>query len=161
LCMPPEISELMRFWGPIDGDQYEYTWRADVTWGGSFGGHGDDEAVWASGIWKPQDTEHFMTHDDHAGVATIGRWGQDWPMLQLLIDQQQNGELIPGMMYTAIVFEGQSQLVYPNTIPDFEAGLLEVMGRGDIVWMGLTEQYEEWQTTYNSVPNIHRFIGHE
>jgi hypothetical protein len=162
VALPESSSELTCFWGPISGNHYDYTWQADVIWGGSYAYHGGDEELWAAGIWRPQDPAHFMVHDDAALVANIGSYNHGWQSLKLLIDQQQNGELIPGVMYTTDVFLSQKNLVSePGRITDFEAELLEVMEHGDLVWMGLSAQYAEWQTTYNSVPNIHRFVGYE
>jgi hypothetical protein len=148
---PPQDSLLEQFWLPITGAQFPaYSWTAEALWGGGTSGHVNEESLWASGVWKPQDSDHFMTHDNNPPVPHIGKYGNTWDDLDLLIDRQQNGELFWNHMYTASVFVRQADLVGPNFIADFQQELQARTGSSDLIWAGLGEIVDIWQNDYNS-----------
>ena len=148
---PPLDSLLEQFWQPIAGAVYpQYNWTAEALWGGATSNHVNEEALWASGIWRPQDSEHFLTHDDNAPVPHIGKYGNTWDDLDLLIDKQQNGELYSNHLYTATVFVRQADLVGANFVSDFEQNLQDRDAAGKIEWVGLGELLDIWENDYNS-----------
>src|SRR3989338_2908787 len=101
IASPSEDSKLEYLWEPIHGEQYpSYTWQAEVGWGGGVALHQNEEAFWVSGIWKPQDNENFLVHDEDAPLAIIGHYQSEWEALDELLALQEEGALEPGKIYT-------------------------------------------------------------
>jgi len=151
IAYPPENCLLEQFWQPITSTiDPAYSWTAEVLWGGGTSNHVDEEDLWASGIWKPQDNENFMTHDGSAPIAHIGKFGNTWEDLDRLIEYQQEGELYWNHLYTATVFVRQADLTGPNFTSDFEQDLQLRKGAGNLEWVGLGELFGIWENDYNS-----------
>ena len=166
IASPSEDSKLEYLWTPIKGKQYpSYTWKAEVGWGGGTSLHQNEEALWVSGIWKPQDNEHFLVHDDDAPLTVIGHYNSGWDGLDELLELQEQGVLSPGKIYT-ISIPGLmlSQLgedvvlteEYKNYIEEFREQIQsyeDETATGKIKWVGLGEVYDIWLTEYNAEPN--------
>lgn len=76
---PPESSKLEYLWVPITGWIYpDYTWQPDFLWGDATCHHIDEDSLWISGIWKPQDTKHFLVHDEDAPLPCFGGYKNSW-----------------------------------------------------------------------------------
>ena len=152
---PPENSKLEYLWQPITGSQYpDYTWQAEILWGGATLNHIDEEPLWVSGVWKPEDKYHFLDHDDNAPLPFVGGFGRGWEKLELLLEMQQSGELEHGRIYTCTIFVTQSKVLKPAFIREFEEQIKAHDRAGDLVWAGLAQVIDIWETEYNSVPNI-------
>ncbi|HOD50732.1 MAG TPA: hypothetical protein PLM14_03525 [Candidatus Hydrogenedentes bacterium] len=153
VAYPPEECLLERFWQPIEGDVYEYTWQAEALWGGATSGHVNETSLWASGIWKPQDNEHFMVHDDNAPLPHIGKYGNTWEDLDDLVEQQQSGMLDKDAIYTAVILVRQAELTGPDFIDEFEADLQDRLDSPGLHFVGLGQLLGIWEYDYNSAPN--------
>ena len=152
LAAPPEASKLEYLWHPITATLAPtYTWQAEILWGGATSLHQNEEALWASGVWKPQDNEHFMEHDDAAPLPHVGGYGRD---CERLVQKQQDGELEEGKIHTCTIFVGQNKLLQPGFIPGFAQRIQALNAAGDVRWVGLAEVVDIWQTEYESEPNI-------
>lgn len=151
IAYPPQDCLLEHFWQPMTGINFPaYTWTPEILWGGATSGHVDEEDLWASGIWQPMDNEHFMTHDSNAPLPHVGKFGNTWDDLDLLIEQQTLDQLIWNHFHTATVFVRQAELVAPNFISDFEQNMLARDASGDLRWVGIAESVQVWQDEYNS-----------
>lgn len=154
IAYPPADCLLEQFWSPIQGAMFPaQSWTAQVLWGGATSGHTNEEHLWASGIWRPQDNSNFMTHDDTAPIAHIGKYGNDWTGLDMLIQKQQDNQLDTNKLYTAVVFVRQGDLTGPNHLSDFQQDLQTRDNSGNLIWVGLTEVYNIWQSTYGGDAN--------
>ncbi len=152
---PPEDSKLEYLWEPIIGWVYpDYTWQAQILWGGATLYHIDEESLWASGVWKPRDNHHFLEHDDDAPLPYVGGFGRGWDKLDQLLQMQQNGELETGRIHTTTIFVGQTELLAPGFIQNFETQIQTYGTAGDIRWVGLAEVIDIWHAEYDSIPNI-------
>ncbi|MCP4641408.1 MAG: hypothetical protein GY851_13285 [bacterium] len=157
---PPESSLLERFWIPIQGSQFPaQSWQAQALWGAATADHVNDAPLWASGIWKPQDNEHFMTHDNGAPLPHIGKYGNTWAHLDELIDKQMTGQLDPYAMYTATVFATQASLKGPNFVENFRTALQQRDGDGYLIWVGLSEALDEWEDEFSYAWNIETYVA--
>lgn len=155
IAAPANLSELEILWQPIEGSKYDNTWTAEILWGGGTGLHIDETSLWISGIWKPQDAEHYTTHDDNAPLATVGRYKSNWEGLQDLLVKQENGELEDGKIYTVSIDAHQKNFT-PEFIEEFAALIDQHMPyteEGRIQWVGITEVYNIWLEDYNAEPN--------
>lgn len=157
LAMPPEKSKLEYLWEPICGRQFDCQWQAQAIWGGGTSGHVNEEDLWISGIWRPQDNEHFTTHSDDAPVPHIGGYMRGWYGLRDLIEHQENGDLDPALIYTQTIFARQGDLVKPAFAEEFKdeiQSFSQETADGRIRWVGLNEVLEIWETEYDCRPNL-------
>jgi len=161
IVAPPEDSELEEFFTPIESDSFPgYFWEAEIVWGGSHAGHGDDSLLWASGLWKPLNSEHFFIHSDAGPVINVGNYCPEWRGLYDLLEQGSMGLLDTTKMFTVGIILPQHRLTYEqidafeDTICEFE----DSIGTGRIIFATLQEIVDIWRTEYDSIPNIYRFI---
>ena len=149
---PPEASKLEYLWQPLTATHYPtYTWQAEILWGGGTYFHQDETALWVSGIWKPQDNEHFRVHSDSAPLPNIGSYGGNCDRLIL---KRENGELLADQLYTCTIFVPQISTTIPGFTPSFAQEILRYNAAGHIRWVGLAETLAIWQTEYGSQPNL-------
>jgi hypothetical protein len=163
LLLPPKDSKLEYLWEPLTGWKYpSYTWKAKVIMGGGTAKHQNEEALWISGIWKPQNDENTLVHDDDAPLPVIGTYGRrssDGDSLGTHIDEllelQKEGVLIPGKMYTASLSLRQDEFTeeYIEDFKEMIEGYEEETAEGKIIWVGFDELYNIWITEYNAEPN--------
>lgn len=157
LAAPSADSELEDFWDDQSGKMYSYTWTPTMLWGGASFGHRNDADVQASGIWKPQDNNHFLTHDDDAPIPVIGGYTSDWSGLENLLDLQDSGALDSSVMHTAAIMVDQDELLTASEREDVRSRIeayADETAEGRIIWMGLEDILETWETDFNSVPGI-------
>jgi len=153
---PPEDSKLEYLWQPITGAQYPtYTWQAEILWGGATLFHQNEESLWVSGVWKPQDKHHFLEHAAAAPLPYVGGYGRK---CDPLIQKQQDGELEEDKIHTCTMFVGQNNLLLPGYIQSFEQQIQALDAAGNVRWMGLAEVINLWETEYGSEPNILPFL---
>ena len=100
LALPSENSKLEYLWRPLRGAQFNCAWKAEALWGGGTANHANEEALWISGIWKPQDNAHFTTHDEGAPLPHIGGYKDGWDGLRALLQPQEEGGLDASRIYT-------------------------------------------------------------
>ncbi|MFA6436096.1 MAG: hypothetical protein WCW30_03095, partial [Candidatus Gracilibacteria bacterium] len=161
IASPAEDSKIEYYRNELHGLQYDATWKAEILWGGATYLHkGDEEVLWASGIWRPQDNENFLVNDENAPLPYVGLYMHGWEGLDELMVKQQAGELEPGKIYTITIFATQDSLKNPETTERFRSKLLalsEYRERGEIQFVGIKEVVDIWKTEYNSEPNIYRY----
>jgi hypothetical protein len=157
IAMPPENSRLEYLWEPICGSQFDCEWQARAIWGGGTANHTDEEDLWISGIWKPQDNAHFTTHSEDAPIPHIGGYMRGWDGLRDLLEHQRKGDLDPLSVYTQTVFARQSDLVKPAFVEEFRTQIhsfSDETADGRIRWVGLNEVLDIWETKYDCRPNL-------
>lgn len=160
---PAEQSKLENYWnGAITGSKYpSYSWTPRMLWGGGTGLHIDESSLWISGVWRPQDAEHFDTHDADAPIPVIGHYSSTWEGLDDLLAKQANGELEDGKMYTVTIMNRQDS--YDDAyIAEFEEKLktyADETAAGKIIWVTIPETLTIWQTQYNETPTILHWEG--
>ena len=156
IALPSEDSKLEHLWKPVQGRQFHCEWRAEAIWGGGTANHLDEQQLWVSGIWKPMDNEHFLTHSEHAPLPHIGGYMRGWDGLRDLLDHQAAGDLDPSMLYTQTIFVPQRELARPEYLDQFRAELSSItseIAEGRVRWVGLNEVLRIWEEEYDCVPN--------
>ncbi len=154
---PPEKSKLEYLSKPIQRRQYSsYIWQAEILMGAGTSLHVNEEALWVSGIWKPQNNEQFQVHDDAASLVAVGSYTSEWNGLYELLELQKQGVLEPGKIYTASLFAKQKDFVNETYIEEFRQriqDLADETAAGRIEWVGFGEVYSVWLMEYNAEPN--------
>lgn len=157
IALPAQDSKLEYLWRPIRGAQFDCAWRAEAVWGGATANHVDEESLWISGIWKPQDNAHFATHDEAAPLPHIGGYRTGWDGLRDLVDRQRRGELDAAQIYTQTVFIRQGDLLnaaHTQAFRDEIRSFSEDTEAGLIRWVGLNEVLRIWESEYDCRPNV-------
>jgi len=161
IASPAEDSKIEYYRNELHGLQYDATWKAEILWGAAILYHkGNEEELWASGIWRPQDNENFLVNDENAPLPYVGLYMHGWEGLDELMAKQQAGELEPGKIYTITIFATQDSLKNPETTERFRSKLLalsEYRERGELQFVGIKEVVDIWETQFNSEPNIYRY----
>jgi hypothetical protein len=157
-------SRFAEYYSPVQGLLYDYTWTANIVWGGATMGHQDEEEYWVSGMWNPASSEEYMVHDPTVDLIAVGIYEQGWDGLTDLLEKQAAGELDPNKIYTATIFAPQENLVDPAKISKFRADIrkhTEYTQSGKMQWVGIADLPAIWDQEYNSQPNIYSYFhGH-
>ena len=133
---PPVDSLLERFWAPIPGAMFPaQSWTADILWGAGTSGHVNEESLWASGIWRPEDNDNFMTHDDNAPLPHVGKYGNEWTDLDALIEK--TAELRTRHqrhLHRDDLLSARATSWAPNQLTNFQQSLDTRDGNGNLEW---------------------------
>ena len=68
-----------------------YRWRPVLLMGGGSVSHKADPHI--SGLWRPQDADHYFTHSASQTIAAVGNWEQDFFETDRLLSMLESGEL--------------------------------------------------------------------
>jgi hypothetical protein len=84
----PQFQKWDRYRVPVAGGRFPWAlWRGDILMGSGTPFHTDDPVV--SGVWRPQDRDHYFTHDYQANIVAIGQYKgtiEDIPELAALYE---------------------------------------------------------------------------
>lgn len=163
LVLPVEDSALESLWEPVEGAVYDFTWTPEILWGGGTEGHVNDESLQVSGVWRPQDAEHWTTHDPEAPLAVVGNYADGWDGLDTLLDKQEDGTLEQGKMYT-ISIDAHQKLLSEDFIEEFAEQIdhyQEYANEGRLVWSSITDTYETWVVQYDETPSQYFYLGED
>ncbi len=161
LYYPPENQQgWEKFKEPIKGVMFpNAVWKGRILWGASTYLHQGPDLL-ATGIWRPKDKYHFLTHDPNQPLIYIGSYRRDarfiggLPELVRLIEE---GELESGM-YTVTIFVAQMTLS-EDCIEWFEKCILKPLQlyeeQGVIEWATLPEMVEIWLDKYGGQPSYY------
>lgn len=154
IAAPPAQSDLERFWSPIGGTQYvSQSWQATALWGGATGNHVNEQALHASGVWRPQNRGNPLVHDAGAPLPNIGNFGGTWENLDLLLELRAAGKLSSGI-HTCTIMTNQRDVVTAGWTAAFAAELEKRRADAGIHWVTLSEVLEIWQDEHGGAENI-------
>jgi len=161
LAFPPEDAKIEYFHELLRGDVYDdFEWQAEILWGGATLGHENQDTINISGIWKPMDNEHFLTHDQGAPLPNIGGYISGWQGLDDLLDRAQDGDLQQGKIYTVTIFVPQLQMQSVMFMLNFRDQIRSYEDYTElelIHWVGLSEVVDIWHDEFDSEPNLFHF----
>lgn len=163
LVLPVENSMIETLWTPLKGNVYDYTWQAEILWGGGTEGHVGDDALRISGVWRPAGADAFTTHDPEAPLAVVGNYVSTWEDLDNLLAAQEDGTLENGKMYTISIDAHQKNLSeefiqeFAEQIDAHQSSAEE----GHLVWATIPEAYEAWTTLYEESPSQYFYLGED
>jgi len=147
----PEFAEWDRFRVPVHGLKYpEAVWRGDILIGAGTPGHVNDPVV--SGLWRPQDRDHFFTDDPAGNIVAVGAWHDEVAGVQELIDLYAAGRVAPGLMLTASWNIRPDTITAPDGLHTIEETVLvpiaSMRDDGLIIVTDFTTLVSTWQTAY-------------
>jgi len=147
----PEFQEWDRFRVPVHGQRYpEAVWRGDILIGAGTPGHVDDPVV--SGVWRPQDRDHFFTDDPAGNIVAVGAWEDEVAGVRALVDRYAAGTVPPDRMLTASWNIRPDVITAPDGLETVEETVIgPVAGMRDeglIVVTDFTTLVSTWRTAY-------------
>lgn len=163
LALPVESSMVETLWEPVEGNVYDYTWQAEILWGGGTEGHVGDDALRISGVWRPSGADTFTAHDPEAPLAVVGNYVSTWENLDVLLDAQKEGLLEDGKMYTISIDAHQKNLS-EEFIQEFAEQIdahKAYVDEGRLVWATIPEVYQAWTVLYDEMPSQYFYLGED
>lgn len=86
----PQFQEWDRFRVPVAGQHYPGAhWRGDILIGAGTPNHVNDPRV--SGVWHPQDRDHYFTYAPDSNIVAVGTYGGLMADAEELIGLYRNG----------------------------------------------------------------------
>ena len=96
----PQFQGWDRFRTAIAGEKYPTaTWRGDLLIGAGTPNHTNDPLV--SGVWRPQDRDHYFVDDPAANIVAVGAWHDDVAGVEALVAKYADGTVAADAMLTA------------------------------------------------------------
>lgn len=157
LVSPKFRSKLEYLRNAVHGNVYDFTWTPRILWGGGSPSHVNDAQV--SGVWRPTNTQNFLTHDPNGTLPNVGTYLSTWDGVDELLALQAAGKLTPGKIYTATVMVSQQSMVTGDAHDDVTTHLAELedeIADGRVVFADIDTVVKIWEERYDSVPNIYR-----
>jgi hypothetical protein len=150
------------------------TWTPQILWGGASGslsGTSHSSDLNTLGVWKPQSTTNFFTHDASKTLTVLGNGyaphvdsttSVDSIVNQIVsvLDSLQSGLLPAGKMYTYSIDIHQKYYTssgYIAKVGQLIDRLQSYVRSGRLVWATHTEKVQAWQTRYSSLPNYYPY----
>jgi hypothetical protein len=157
IALPPESNEWPLLQQTITGAVYTATtWRAGSLWGSGTAAHAgpDQTNLYFSGIYCPQDVEHFYVHQPGNPPVVGGYGGRDdaFTNLDRLIALRDAGQLCTGKLYTVNLMANMGAMDPAYTL-DFLAHLDSYAGVPNLRFVGLSQLTNLWATDYGSEPS--------
>lgn len=149
----PQFQEWDRYRVPVPGQRFPWAlWRGDILMGSGTPFHVDDPVV--SGVWQPQDRDHYFTHDGQANIAAIGQYKGTMEDIPELAALYQSGAVGTPFMLTS------SYGIRPLTIqrPDGLVSIADSVVAPMTAWRDLgmvmptdfTALVETWRSAFGS-----------
>jgi hypothetical protein len=149
----PEFQEWDRYRVPVAGQHYPWAiWRGDILMGSGTPFHVNDPEV--TGVWRPQDRDHYFIHDENANIVAIGQYKSTIEDIPELAALYQSGAVGTEYMLTS------SYGIRPATIqrPDGLASIADSVVAPMVTWResgtvlptDFTTLVQIWQTVFGS-----------
>ena len=148
-----------RFRAPVAGTKYpEATWRGDVLIGAGTPNHVNDPIV--SGVWRPQDRDHYFVDDPNANIIAFGAWHDDVAGVEQLVQAYADGTVTAGEMLTASWNLRPTSITTAGGIDQIDATVLapiaDLRDAGLVVVTDFTLLVEIWRTQYGARSFLHQ-----
>lgn len=150
----PQFAEWDRFRTPVAGQMYPWaSWRGDILMGSGTPNHVNDPIV--SGVWRPQDRDHYFVHDPAANIVAIGQFRGAVSDVAELRALYSTGVVSPLCLLTNSIHIKPATITAPGgltTIADSVlAPLLALRNAGDVVLTDFTALVAAWQANFGGV----------
>ncbi len=96
----PQFQAWDRYRVPVSGEHYPWAvWRGDILMGSGTPNHVNDPVV--SGVWRPQDRDHYFVDDVNANIVAIGQYKGTIEAIPELAALYQSGAVGTPFMLTS------------------------------------------------------------
>lgn len=144
----PQFQAWDRFRVVVPGEKHpEFSWRGDILTGAGTPNHVNDPLV--SGIWRPQDRDHFFVDDPAGNIVCVGAWHDGLQGVIELVDLYADGTVPASTILTASWNLRPSEITAPAgpaTIAERLFRPLKAMqDRGEIELTDFTSLVASWR----------------
>lgn len=155
----PEFQDWDRFRAPVPGQHYpEATpWRGDILIGAGTPNHVNDPLV--SGLWRPQDRDHFFVDDPAANIVAAGAWANAVAGVGELVALHEAGTISGAQLLTASWNVTPNELLAEDGIATIDATILEplaaLQAAGKVRTTDFTTLVATWKSDYGAVASLY------
>jgi hypothetical protein len=155
----PQFQEWDRFREPVPGLRYpEASWRGDILIGASTPNHVNDPLV--SGVWRPQDRDHFFVDDPSGNIVAIGAWHDEVAGVKELVNLYTDGTVPPNVMLTCSWNITPTSIMAVDGLDKIEDMVLipiaEMRDDGLVVVTDFTTLVERWESQFGGEAFLYR-----
>ena len=155
----PEFAHWDRFRRPVGGQTYKkFRWRGDILMGAGTPNHTNDPVV--SGVWRPQDKDHYFDDDPAGNIVSIGAYTKDIPGLTKLSGLYRSGAVAPTFMLTSSIHLTPGNVKTAASRAALEASTLaplRVLRTSGVVEItDFTRLVSVWQRRFGGRAFVHR-----
>ncbi len=155
----PEFQGWDRFRAPVTGQRYpEASWRGDILIGAGTPNHVNDPLV--SGVWRPQDRDHYFVDDPAGNIVALGAWHDQVAGVDELVALRAAGDVPPDAMLTASWNLQPATLTAPGGLDDVEATVLAPIAAmrdaGTVVATDFTSLVATWRSAHGATAYVHQ-----
>lgn len=119
----PQFQQWDRFRVPVQGEHYPWAWwRGDILMGSGTPNHVDDPIP--SGVWRPQDRDHYWVHDSTANIVAVGQFRGEVGDALELADLYRAGIVPADVMLTSSHHIKPADIMAPGGLAAVESQVL-------------------------------------
>lgn len=149
----PQFQRWDRFRTTVAGVHYPSAmWRGDILIGAGTPNHVNDPL--ASGVWRPQDRDHFFTDTPAGNVVAVGAWHDEVVGVRALVDLYARGTIPARTMLTASWNVTPTDIMAPSGIDTIDSQVLmplqTLQTAGQVVTTDFTSLVATWRTMYGA-----------
>lgn len=125
-----------------------YVWQPAILWGLTVDdGHSGDSDDLAAGLWRPDSSADWRTHDPGANLVAIGNGGHTLAAAQTLADSIATGSYVQPVYSVTLNVQPKTLKIVGSTdgINEIEAWANSMGTKESIQWSTLTETAAAWQ----------------
>lgn len=150
-----QFQEWDRFRVAVAGEHYPgASWRGDLLIGAGTPNHVNDPLV--SGVWRPQDRDHFFTHDPAGNIVAVGAWHDEVAGVEELVSLYASGTVAPDVLLTASWNIQPTDITATNGVDQIDASVFvpiaKMRDEGTVVVTDFTTLVAGWKTTFGAKP---------
>jgi len=154
-----QFQDWDRFRAPVAGIKYpEATWRGDLLIGAGTPNHVNDPLV--SGVWRPQDREHYFVDDPAGNIVSVGAWHDDVAGVEELVQAYADGTVASDVMLTASWNITPTSITAANGLDQIESTVLAPIAalrdQGTVVVTDFRTLVTTWQTEHGARAVLYR-----
>ena len=154
-----QFSEWDRFRAPVTGLKFPAaSWRGDILTGAGTPNHVNDPVV--SGVWRPQDRDHYFVDDPSGNIVSVGPWHDDVAGVNELVQLYASGTVAPDALLTAAWNINPSAITAADGVATIERDVLvpiaSLRDQGLVVASDFTALIDTWRTEYGERATVYR-----
>jgi hypothetical protein len=149
----PQFQEWDRFRVPVPGERYPWAWwRGDILMGSGTPNHVNDPIV--SGVWRPQDRDHYFTHDSTGNISAVGQYRGTLDGIAELAGLYETGVVPDDLLLTSSYHIKPATISRPDGIAAIDdsvvAPILGLEADGTARATDFTSLIRSWQADFGS-----------
>ena len=148
----PQFAAWDRFRVPVFGTKYPWSvWQGNILMGSGTPNHVNDPEI--SGIWRPQDRDHYFMDDPNGNIYCVGKYKDDISTVNELINLYKIQTVDTTCMLTISHHINLSEISAQNGFTNIENTILKPLDSlrklNEVVLTDFTSLIDEWKTKFH------------